>query len=103
MGRNRLLRSLSFLFVLSVGLAGCSIGEESMEQDTNRGAISSEVYEESTEGIDVTPSAEIVELENGLSVVRHDGDDGFDGFLSRMRVFGRRGCCLSGGKSVIRS
>ena len=54
-----------------------------MEQDTNRGAISSEVYEESTEGIDVTPSAEIVELENGLSVVRHDGNDGFDGFLSQ--------------------
>ncbi len=81
MVRNRsLLCSLSLLFALLTGLTGCSVGEENMEQDRNGDVVSS-AAEENT--ISVTPSAEIMELEDGFSVVRHDGDDGFDGFLSQ--------------------
>lgn len=77
---RRLLCSLSLLFVFMMCLTGCATGEKMMEQDQNRDVISS-VDEENV--VDVTPSTEIVELENGFSVVRHDGDDGFDGFLTQ--------------------
>lgn len=83
MGRNQLLRSLSALFILCLGLTGCSAREETGEQGANKGDDSPAVYGENPEGIRVTPSAEIVGLEDGFSLVRHDGDDGFEGFLSQ--------------------
>lgn len=83
MRNNKWLRILLLLPVLPMVLAGCIRAEEPIAQntDTMSGNISS--HEEDTEEIAVTPSAEIVELENGFSVVRHDGDDGFDDFLSQ--------------------
>lgn len=35
------------------------------------------------ERVQVSPETEIVELEEGLSVVRYEGDYGFEGFWSR--------------------
>lgn len=83
MRNNKWLRILLLLPVLPMVLTGCIRAEEPIAQntDTMSGNISS--HEEDTEEIAVTPSAEIVELENGFSVVRHDGDDGLDDFLSQ--------------------
>lgn len=82
--RNRKwLRGFFLLLVLPVVLTGCIRMEKPMEQNADTGSNNTISRKEDTEGIAVIPSAEIVELENGLSVVRHDGDDGFDGFLSQ--------------------
>lgn len=73
----------SLLLVLPMVLTGCMRTEEPREQNTDTVSGKTSSHEDDREGIVVTPSAEIVELENGFSVVRHDGDDGFDGFLSQ--------------------
>ena len=83
MGNRKWLRGFFLLLVLLVVLTGCIRMEKPMEQNTDTALNSTSSHEEDTEEIAVTPSAEVVELENGFSVVRHDGDDGFDGFLSQ--------------------
>lgn len=83
MGNRKWLRGFFLLLVLPVVLTGCIRMEKPMEQNTDTALNSTSSHEEDTEEIAVTPSAEVVELENGFSVVRHDGDDGFDGFLSQ--------------------
>lgn len=83
MENKKWLWVLSVLLVLPMVLTGCMRTEEPREQNTYTVSGNTSSHEDNREGIDVTPSAEIVELENGLSVVRHDGDDGFDGFLSQ--------------------
>lgn len=83
MGNRKWLRGFFLLLVLPVVLTGCITQVEPMEQNTDTVSSNAGSHEEDTGGIAVTPSAEIVELENGFSVVRHDGDDGFDGFLSQ--------------------
>ena len=83
MGNRKWLRGFFLLLVLPVVLTGCITQVEPMEQNTDTVSSNAGSHEEDTGGIAVTPSAEIVELEDGFSVVRHDGDDGFDGFLSQ--------------------
>lgn len=83
MGNKKWLRGLSLLLVLPMILTGCMRAEEPIEQNTDTVSGNTSSHEDDREGIVVTPSTEIVELENGFSVVRHDGDDGFDGFLSQ--------------------
>lgn len=83
MGNRKWICFFSLLLVLPMILTGCMRTEEAREQNTDTVSGNTSSREEDREGIVVIPSAEIVELENGLSVVRHDGDDGFEGFLSQ--------------------
>lgn len=83
MGNRKWLRGFFLLLVLPMVLTGCMRAEEAVEQNTDTVSSNTGSHEEDVEEIAVTPSTEIVELENGFSVVRHDGDDGFDGFLSQ--------------------
>ena len=83
MRNKKWLRSLSLLLVLPMAVAGCTRTKKMIGQNTDTVSSNTGFRGEDRDGIVVTPSAEIVELESGLSVVRHDGDDGFDGFLSR--------------------
>lgn len=94
--KNKLWIVLFLLFVISGGLSGC--GEDSSGQtlETRHSAVSQENVKEenaqeerdSKEGRDenavqIVPSAEIKELENGFSVVRYEGDYGFNTFLEQ--------------------
>ena len=83
MGNRKWICFFPLLLVLPMILTGCMRTEEAREQNTDTVSGNTSSREEDREGIVVIPSAEIVELENGLSVVRHDGDDGFEGFLSQ--------------------
>ena len=71
------------LLILLVLMTGCIRLEESMERDADAMPNNTAAQGEDAEEIEVTLSAQIQELQNGLSVVRHDGDDGFERFLSR--------------------
>ena len=55
-------------------------------------------------GLDVrvTPTEEIVEYEEGFSVVRYDGDYGFDAFLAQGGAFsdGERAARILGGRGA---
>lgn len=94
--KNKLWIVLFLLFVISGGLSGC--GEDSSGQtlETRHSAVSQENVKEenaqeerdSKEGRDenavqIVPSAEIKELEKGFSVVRYEGDYGFNTFLEQ--------------------
>lgn len=73
-------RYFFFLFLLAAGiLAGCS---RTGEQDRREAQIK-EDYSENTDIIQTHPSEKITELEDGLSIVRYEGDYGFDGFLEQ--------------------
>lgn len=94
--KNKLWIVLFLLFVISGGLSGC--GEDSSGQtlEARHSAVSQENVKEenaqkerdSKEGRDenavqIVPSAEIKELEKGFSVVRYEGDYGFNTFLEQ--------------------
>lgn len=94
--KNKLWIVLFLLFVISGGLSGC--GEDSSGQtlEARNSAVSQENVKEenaqeerdSKEGRDenavqIVPSAEIKELEKGFSVVRYEGDYGFNTFLEQ--------------------
>lgn len=89
--KNKLWIVLFLLFVISGGLSGC--GEDSSGQtlEARHSAVSQESAQEerdSKEGRDenavqIVPSAEIKELEKGFSVVRYEGDYGFNTFLEQ--------------------
>lgn len=89
--KNKLWIVLFLLFVISGGLSGC--GEDSSGQtlEARHSAVSQENAQEerdSKEGRDenavqIVPSAEIKELEKGFSVVRYEGDYGFNTFLEQ--------------------
>lgn len=71
---------LFFMMLLILGTAaGCG---------QNAGAAESNLQAEIVEGKDIVskkiePGEKITELEDGLSVVRYEGDDGFGGFLEQ--------------------
>ena len=89
--KNKLWIVLFLLFVISGGLSGC--GEDSSGQtlEARHSAVSQENAQEerdSKEGRDenavqIVPSAEIKELEKDFSVVRYEGDYGFNTFLEQ--------------------
>jgi len=69
-----------FLLIISV-LAGCN-ERQSIQKSPSSGNIESEEDTVDTALINITPTGEIAELEDGLSAVRYEGDYGFDKFLS---------------------
>ncbi|HIV29824.1 MAG TPA: linear amide C-N hydrolase [Candidatus Pullichristensenella excrementipullorum] len=78
MRKKRLQRGLTFgLFTLfAIAILGNGLAESDNLQRSNAGS-----EEEMLENIALT--SEIMELEDGLSAVRFDGDHGFDGFLAQ--------------------
>ena len=85
------------LFMLTVLFSGCGrensdqsspaqnyesgYGSEKMEEDT--GSIIEEKGMEGTDTGSIVLSSEVMQLENGLSAVEYQGDDGFDMFISQ--------------------
>lgn len=71
---------MAFMMLLILGtVAGCG---------QNTGTVESNVQAGTVEGKDIVlekiePGEEITELEEGLSVVRYEGEDGFGGFLEQ--------------------
>jgi len=77
--RKCVLYALAFL--IAILFAGC--GTE--DKGTGKHGQSAKNTETNANGqavTAITPTDEIVELENGFSVVRYDGNYGFDQFLS---------------------
>lgn len=73
---------LFFLLGITMLMAGCGERAGSQAQNAeNSGTPSTSVEAENVDLI--VPASEIIELEDGFSAVRYDGDYGFDGFLSQ--------------------
>ena len=72
---------LSFWLGITMILTGCGerTNNHMQEQENNSAAQTSPAAENINL---VSPTLEIVELEDGFSTVRYDGDYGFDGFLA---------------------
>ncbi len=77
--RKGIWPALAVLLLLS--LAGCSAGEKHAGQKGNHAGGADTEAGTGQSVIQVEPSEEIAELEEGFSVVRYDGDYGFDKFL----------------------
>ncbi len=77
--RKCVLYALAFL--VAILFAGCGIEEKGTEKD-GQSVKNTETNADGQTVAEITPTDEIVELENGFSVVRYDGDYGFDRFLS---------------------
>ncbi len=77
--RKRILYALAFL--IAILFAGCGMEEKGIEKD-GQNVKNTETNAGGQAVTGITPIDEIVELENGFSVVRYDGDYGFDQFLS---------------------
>lgn len=82
MKTKKRLRCFSLSLIMPIILAGCAATENFTNQNTDATSNGSAPYEESTEGVTVTPTAEITTLEDGISVVRYNGEDGFEDFLA---------------------
>lgn len=91
--KKRLYRCLLLVLGVSGLLSGCKKGVDERTAANNH-SIESRIGEEEIvkengkesrrEGaIPITPDSEIRELENGLSMVRYEGDYGFDAFLEQ--------------------
>lgn len=84
MRHNRLQKSgilcLSFLLGITMLMTGCGRTDDQMQNAENSSAAQTSPDAENINLI--SPTSEIVELENGFSAVRYDGDYGFDGFLA---------------------
>lgn len=85
MGHKLLQKSgilcLSFLLGITMLMTGC--GGRTDEQMQNAENSSTTQASSDVENVNlITPTSEIVELEDGFSAVRYDGDYGFDGFLA---------------------
>lgn len=86
MKKTRFLRAFLglFLFLAAGMLAGCKKDAAAPERSVSGAADGGDVKEEADwECVQVSPETEIVELEEGLSVVRYEGDYGFEGFLEQ--------------------
>lgn len=78
--KKKLLGLMLVFGIFSGMLTGCSGVNESSNEDT----VSENTEEENTMNtIRITRSEDILELEDGLSVVRYEGDYGFEEFLER--------------------
>lgn len=82
MKTKKRLRCFSLSLIMPIILAGCAATENFTNQNTDATSNGSAPYEKSTEGVTVTPTAEITTLEDGISVVRYNGEDGFEDFLA---------------------
>ena len=72
---------LSFLLGITMLMTGCGgRTDDQMQNAENSSTIQTSPDAENVNLI--SPTSEIVELENGFSAVRYDGDYGFDGFLA---------------------
>ena len=71
---------LSFLLGITMLMTGCERTDDQMQNAENSSTIQTSPDAENVNLI--SPTSEIVEVENGFSAVRYDGDYGFDGFLA---------------------
>ena len=71
---------LSFLLGITMLMTGCGRTDDPMQNAENSSTTQASSDVENVNLI--TPTSEIVELEDGFSAVRYDGDYGFDGFLA---------------------
>lgn len=72
---------LSFLFGITMLMTGCGERTDGQMQSTENHNTAETSPD--TENVNlISPTSEIVELENGFSAVRYDGDYGFDEFLA---------------------
>lgn len=71
---------LSFLLGITMLMTGCERTDEQMQNAENSSTTQTSSEAENVNLI--SPTSEIVELEDGFSAVRYDGDYGFDGFLA---------------------
>lgn len=71
---------LSFLLGITMLMTGCGRTDNQMQNAENQNAAQTSPDAENVNLI--SPTSEIVELEDGFSAVRYDGDYGFDGFLA---------------------
>ncbi len=79
--QNSGILCLSFLLSITMLMTGC--GGRTDDQMQNGGNNSTTQTSPDAENANlITPTSEIVELEDGFSAVRYDGDYGFDGFLA---------------------
>lgn len=69
-----------FLLLLMVLITGCRARTEEMQSAASSSIQTDTAAEEANA---VTPVSEIIQLEDGFSAVRYDGDYGFDGFLAQ--------------------
>ena len=84
MSRKRLQKSwilcLSFLLGITM-LTGCG-GRTDGQMQNAENSIATQTSPDAENVNLISPTLEIVELENGFSAVRYDGDTGFDQFLA---------------------
>ena len=71
---------LSFLLGITMLMTGCERTDDQIQNAENSSTIQTSPDAENVNLI--SPTSEIVELENGFSAVRYDGDYGFDQFLA---------------------
>ena len=71
---------LSFLLGITMLMTGCERTDEQIQNAENSSTAQTSSEAENVNLI--SPTSEIVELENGFSAVRYDGDYGFDEFLA---------------------
>ena len=69
-----------FLLLLMVLITGCRARTEEMQSAASSSIQTDTAAEEANA---VTPVSEIIQLDDGFSAVRYDGDYGFDGFLAQ--------------------
>ncbi len=69
------------VFLIAILVAGCGTKKQETGKD-GQNVKNTETNANAQAVTAITPTDEIVELENGFSVVRYDGDYGFDRFLS---------------------
>lgn len=70
----------SFLLGIAMLMTGCGRTDDQMQNTENSSTIQTSPDAENVNLI--SPTSEIVELENGFSAVRYDGDTGFGQFLA---------------------
>lgn len=73
---------VSFFLSIAILLTGCSGRSEDPMKDSENSSTA-QIISDTEELNLVSPTSEIVELEDGFSTVRYDGDYGFDGFLAQ--------------------
>lgn len=73
---------LSFLLAAVLMISGCGRTQGGQEMQNGASTPDSPAME-SEEASNITPTTEIMELEDGFSAVRYDGDYGFEGFLAQ--------------------
>lgn len=80
--KKKLVMVLLCLGMIAGIIAGCGSGDRNRQTNTTVNTENRE-GETAMNSIRVTPTEEIEELENGLSVVQYEGNSGFDEFLNQ--------------------